>query len=263
MVYDEGSPAVIIDNATKSFNSHLVLDSFNMSIQQGSIYALIGPSGCGKTTVLRCIVGFCGMDSGSIRLNIKRKSQLGYMPQDCGLNDELSSEEIFYFHGRINFMTEQDIKSRIQQLVRLLDLPDVTQIVKSISGGQYRRVSLAVALLHDPKLLLLDEPTVGLDPVLRHDIWDHLKQLVTKQEKTILLTTHYIEEAKFADTVGFMMQGTLLEEGSPYHFIQTYRMNYLEEIFLYLANQHRNRITSELCSEYTKVRKPYFKQEIS
>ncbi|KAF4529688.1 hypothetical protein B566_EDAN010774, partial [Ephemera danica] len=167
--------AVYVENAYKYYGSSkspkVVLDRLNMTVPQGTIYGLLGASGCGKTTLLTCIVGRRRLNSGDIWVLGGRPGsrgsgvpgpRVGYMPQDIALFSDFSFRETI--------------------------------------GGQKRRVSLAAALLHDPELLILDEPTVGVDPVLRQRIWDHLVQITVRGNTTVIITTHYIEEARQADT---------------------------------------------------------------
>lgn len=168
-------------------------------------YALMGPSGCGKTTLLSCIVGTQKLDSGSISvLNGAvgmNKTKVGYMPQSESLVEELTIEELIHFFGTIYGMSHRKTSNRLEFLKNLLELPNVDELVRNCSGGQKRRISLAVCLVHQPELLILDEPSVGLDPLLRLKIWNFLETITRTEKVTVMITTHYIEEAKNADCV--------------------------------------------------------------
>ena len=150
-------------------------------------YGLLGASGCGKTTVLSAIVGLKSIDDGVItvfngtpgdRKNGIPGKRVGYMPQDVALYGEFKIKETLQYFGRIHGLTQAQIEAKMKSLTEFLELPDANTLIRNLSGGQQRRVSFAVALLHDPELLILDEPTVGVDPMLRQKIWNHLMQLV-------------------------------------------------------------------------------------
>ncbi|KAL1131155.1 hypothetical protein AAG570_012392, partial [Ranatra chinensis] len=132
-------------------------------------YGLLGPSGCGKTTLLNCLIGCQSLDSGSIALSVKKKSDVGYMPQEISLEGELTIGEVFMYYGRIHGMNKTAVEVRQKHLVDLLRLPSLAKRICRTSGGEQRRISMAVTLLHDPELLILDEPTVGVDPLLRNE----------------------------------------------------------------------------------------------
>lgn len=213
-----------------------------------SSYALMGASGCGKTTLIETLVGLKQLDSGTIALfgdHVgKNNMKIGYMPQATALIQEFSISETVNFFGTIYGMKKDDIESRLNFLQTLLDLPDTDQIVGTCSGGQQRRVSFAIALVHDPELLILDEPTVGVDPLLRTRIWDFLIDLTKKKNSTVLITTHYIEEAKQSTHVGLMRKGLLVAEDTPLNLLTTFGTNSLEEAFLKLSEQQESDIKS-------------------
>jgi len=149
---------------------------------------------------------------------------------------DLNISETLTFHGRLHEMSKQKIEERGKWLKSFLDLPDFSRIVGKLSGGEKRRVSLAVALLHEPRLLLLDEPTVGVDPELRARIWQHLRT-IADHGTTIVLTTHYIDEAGKADRVGLMRDGRLLAEEGPLELMDEHDSNSLEDVFLILCKR--------------------------
>ncbi|CAF0871109.1 unnamed protein product [Rotaria sp. Silwood1] len=206
--------AVSVTNAWKNYGhwykSITVLHDINLHVPTGIIYGLLGPSGCGKTTLLRCIVGRLELNRGEIIVLGKRPGSrghgvpgrsVGFMPQETALYKNFSISEMLHHFGRLHNMSHKDILSREEFLVSFLDLPSKSKNVSQLSGGQQRRVSLACALLQQPQLLILDEPTVGVDPLLREKIWSHLINISKTSKTTIIITTHYIEEARKADRV--------------------------------------------------------------
>ncbi|WAR05285.1 ABCGK-like protein [Mya arenaria] len=242
-------PAVVWGRQiTKSYGKLQVLNSLNINVPRGCIYGLLGPSGCGKTTLLRSVLGRLQVDSGHVVVLGDKPgahghkvpgSMVGYMPQETALFVDLTIAETLQYYGRLHKMTSQLIQTRSDFLVEFLSLPDKHRLVSQLSGGQMRRVSFCVALLHEPELLILDEPTVGVDPLLRERIWDHLINITshTGNQTTIILTTHYIEEAKQADKVGFMRYGRILAEEEPLKAIERFNMTSLENVFLRLCEE--------------------------
>lgn len=200
--------------------SNLILNGINISVPANGIYALIGPSGCGKTSILRMIMGYVDPDYGTVTVfghkPGSRKSpipgkDIGYMPQDTALNSGLTVHEMMKYFGRVYGMSSRMIRKSIDHLVATLNIPDMNQVIGTLSGGQKRRVSFACAVMHKPRLAMLDEPTVGVDPMLVEKIWKYMIQM-TKDGTTIILTTHYIEETKRANKIGFVKQGILVAE---------------------------------------------------
>ncbi|KAI5694735.1 hypothetical protein M8J75_004286 [Diaphorina citri] len=228
--------AVVLRNAYKKYGgtSTWVLKNLNMTIPRNQIYGLLGSSGCGKTTLLKCLVGALDLDYGSIELIVNSKKKIGFMPQETALFDEFTIAETFQFYASLYRIPSEEFRAKIKELTDVLDLPRDDQICST--GGQVRRVSIAVTLLHSPSLVILDEPTSGLDPVLANIFWRYLNRL-SVQGQTIIITTHYIEEARQANTVGLMRQGVLLAEDSPEVLISRYEVESLEDVFLCLCNQ--------------------------
>uniref|UniRef100_A0A8D8V747 ABC transporter G family member 23 n=1 Tax=Cacopsylla melanoneura TaxID=428564 RepID=A0A8D8V747_9HEMI len=231
--------SVEVTGAKKKIGNHEVLKGLNLRVPEKKIYGLLGPSGCGKTTLLNCIVGRNYLEKGSIKLTYNHIREIGYMPQELALIPELSIRETFLYFGKIFSMSNDQIERRSKEILDLLQLPRPNEIVGALSGGQQRRISFAVTLLHDPKLLILDEPTVGLDPILSQIIWERLKEMAFSG-KTIIITTHYIEEAKGAHMIGLMRDGALLAEQSPSSLLASHNCNYLEDAFLELCIQQQN-----------------------
>ena len=213
-------------------------------------YALMGSSGCGKTTLISCIVGVNQLDSGKIEVFNdevgKNNMKIGYMPQDISLVPEFSSKEMFYLYGTIFGMAKNEIRERYRFLMKLLELPDGNRFVRDCSGGQQRRISFALTLVHEPEILILDEPTVGVDPLLRHKIWEFLVELTRSKNVTVLLSTHYIEEAKDSTHVGLMRNGVQIAEATPQNILAICESATLEDAFLRLSEQQENHLKGKI-----------------
>ncbi|KAI7815043.1 ABC subfamily G member 21 [Rhyzopertha dominica] len=248
------SSAVYVKDAVKFYGKNQILKNLCMNVPRGNIYGLLGASGCGKTTLLSCIVGRKRLNSGEIWVlggmpgtvgSGVPGPRVGYMPQDIALVGEFTVRDAVYYFGRILEMKEEDVESRFRSLSKLLNLPPDDRYIKNCSGGQQRRVSFAAAMVHQPELLILDEPTVGIDPVLRDSIWQHLVEISEKEKVAIIITTHYIEEARQAHKIGLMREGRLLAEESPSQLLNLFRKDTLEEVFLILSRrQEEGRLTT-------------------
>lgn len=241
--------AVVVKSAFKNYGSLKVLEDFNMTVPKGAIYGLLGASGCGKTTLLECLNGRKELGYGAISVlgqkvpGARNETKIGYMPQATSLYADLTVQETLLFFGRLIGMDEHKIKERTRYLIELLMIPDPDQRLSDMSGGQQRRLSLAVALQHEPQLLILDEPTVGVDSVLRQLIWDHFRSLTASSEVTIIITTHYIEEALKANLVGLMRGGCLMAEDDPNNLLKLYQLPRLEDVFLkFCVSQNQSQI---------------------
>ncbi|XP_060530041.1 ABC transporter G family member 20 [Cylas formicarius] len=252
---------------TKS-NPCVILDGLNMTVPKGCIYGLLGASGCGKTTLLNCIVGRKRLNSGEIwvlggtpgsRGSGVPGPRVGYMPQEIALYGEFTIRETFKYFGWISGMTTEQIEAKIDFLINFLMLPDADKQVKNLSGGQQRRVSLAATLIHEPELLILDEPTVGVDPLLRQSIWNHLVEITKHGRTTVIITTHYIDETRQAHLIGLMRGGYFLAEESPERLISHYGADSLEDVFLKLSviqNMGKKRRSSILQSVTDSIHVP-------
>lgn len=161
------------------------------------------------------------------------------MPQEIALYEDLTIFEMLTYFGRVFLMNSQLLHKRVDHLIGLLQLPESQRFIRNLSGGQQRRVSFAATILHQPSLIVLDEPTVGVDPLLREKIWEHLMQLSIEKGCTILVTTHYIEEAKRASKIGFMRKGRILCEGQPLQLLKQHHATTLEQVFLHICVKKR------------------------
>ncbi|KAH8314097.1 hypothetical protein KR067_010439 [Drosophila pandora] len=245
--------AVEVRNGCKYYgsksNPKVVLNQLNMNVMRGSIYGLLGASGCGKTTLLSCIVGQRRLNGGEVSvLGVKPGepgsgvpgSRVGFMPQEIALVEEMTVKETIFYFGRIYGLTDEKIREKFKLLKELLQLPPATQMIKQCSGGQQRRLSFACAMIHDPELLILDEPTVGLDPMLREKIWNFLVETTRNSKLAVIITTHYIEEAKQANCIGLMRNGVLLAEDTPTNIMIKFGTQSIEDAFLILSQRQGN-----------------------
>uniref|UniRef100_T1J7I6 ABC transporter domain-containing protein n=1 Tax=Strigamia maritima TaxID=126957 RepID=T1J7I6_STRMM len=241
--------AVQIQDISKSYgfgrNKTKILSGVNLTIKKGTIYGLLGPSGCGKTTLLKLITRMLRPDSGFINIfghPVGSEEcgipgdRVGYMPQDTALYSLFTIKETMTYFGQIFNMREEDVHKKTIFLLDLLQLSNESALIKNLSGGQKRRVSFAVSLIQSAPLLILDEPTVGVDPLLRKSIWNHLLTLVQQNDVTVILTTHYINEVQEASMVGFMRDGNILAEGTPYNLLLKYESASLNDVFVKLCS---------------------------
>ncbi|KAJ3446657.1 hypothetical protein M0812_07981 [Anaeramoeba flamelloides] len=217
------------------------IHNLNLKVKKGEIYSLLGPSAAGKTTLLKLILGLLIKMKGKISIfgeepSLSLGPKIGYMPQDLSLYEQGTAQQVLRFFATLNGVDKAKTNSRIKTLMEFLQLPKTGRSMSQLSGGQRRRVSLAIALLHEPDLLILDEPTVGVDPLLRQKIWGLMRSL-TKKGVTVIITTHYIEEAIDGDAVGFIRNGTIIEEGKPYDLMKKHKCNTLEDTFLALCKK--------------------------
>lgn len=238
----DGYYAVCLRDVSFCFGRKQVLDNVNLCVPQGKIYALLGSSGSGKTTLLRCVLGRLKVDKGDILL-LKSTNEanvvqsfipgqgVGFMPQETVLFDDFSIKDTFQYFGCLYGLNSKELKIKSEFLTQLLKLPPMARIVSTLSGGQKRRVSLAIALIHEPPLLILDEPTVGVDPILRETIWKYLLEVSRINGTTVIITTHYIEEARTADLVGFLRFGQMLIEDNPVKVMEKFKTSTLEDAF--------------------------------
>ena len=219
----------------------------------------MGSSGCGKTTLISSLLGISKLDSGDIKLfgdTLDRchSLRIGYMPQEAAMMENFTIKETICFFGTIYGLKSKEIIERFQFLSEIFELPDERKRIKDCSGGQQRRVSLAVALMHEPEMLILDEPTVGLDCHMRNTIWEFFTKLSIEQNVTILLSTHYVEEAKRSNRVGFMRNGLMALEGSPQKILQSYKASDMNEVFLRLCEDQEKNISNLMenhCEEFS------------
>jgi ABC-2 type transport system ATP-binding protein len=232
-------PAVIAKDVRKRFGQLEALAGLELEIRSGEIYGLLGPNGSGKTTFIRCVASLVRPNAGSISVlgrtprDAVSAGRVGYMTQAAALYGDLSVTENLSFFARLEGV--EDTRARIDDVLRTVDLADRRHsIVSTLSGGLRSRVSLAAALLHQPDLLLLDEPTVGIDPVLRQEFWSHFRALAS-QGVTILVSSHVMDEASRCDRLGLIRAGRVLAEGTAADLVRRAGAPDLEAAFLKLA----------------------------
>ena len=217
--------AVKVENLVKKFGDLAAVDGISFSIKEGEIFGLLGPNGAGKTTTISMLSTILNLTSGKAVVNgfdVSEKADevrhsIGIVFQDPSLDDELTAYENMDFHGRL-YNIPKDIRERkISELLKLVELDDRKKsLVKTFSGGMKRRLEIARGLLHEPKVLFLDEPTLGLDAQTRNHLWKYIKNLNEEKKITIILTTHYMEEAdRLCDTVAIIDHGKIVAKGTP------------------------------------------------
>jgi len=226
---DKDKIAIKTNNLTKIFGSRIAVNSLNIEIKQGEIFSLLGRNGAGKTTTIKMLCCLLRPTSGNasvMNFSIKENSQkikeiIGVSPQDTAIAEHLSTWENLLLMGGVFGLKTDESKRRAKNLMELLELEDRKDQTRKLSGGLQRRLSIAMALISDPQILFLDEPTLGLDPQARKSVWNYIEKL--KNEKTILLTTHYLEEAdSLADRIAIMDKGEIIEMGTSSELKQKY-----------------------------------------
>jgi ABC-2 type transport system ATP-binding protein len=213
-----------VENLSKSYEDIHALKGVNFHVPEGELFAYLGPNGAGKTTTIRILTGLTRHSAGNAWLNgfniekegLVAKREFGMVMQSINLDQELTTFENLDIHGRLFYMAARERRKKIDELLSYVDLIDrKNDLVKQLSGGMKRRLMIARALVHSPRILFLDEPTVGLDPQIRRRIWGLIKR-IQHAGTTIFLTTHYIEEAEFlADRVAFLDEGRVVVVDTP------------------------------------------------
>lgn len=235
-------PALRTVDLTKRFGALTAVDRVNISVRRGEIFGLLGPNGAGKTTIMRILSGILVPSSGTAEVSgvdvrsdpesVKR--HVGYVSQRFALYDELTVSESLHFFGSLYNVGEDEKHRNIEDLLTLVQLQsEKDRLVRNLSGGTKQRLALACALVHKPRLLLLDEPTAGVDPILRRVFWDYFRHLV-RQGVTVFLNTHYMDEAGHCDRVGLMHQGRMIAVGAPSELIGESEEDSLEDAFVKL-----------------------------
>ncbi|MZP31229.1 ATP-binding cassette domain-containing protein [Heliobacterium undosum] len=215
---------IVLESLTKTFENRTVVDNLSLTIETGEFFGLLGPNGAGKTTTIRMLMTLAKPTSGRIiidgrdmtRDSMAMKSMIGLVPQHINLDGDLTARENLEMHGRLFGLSAEARKERMEELLAFVEMADrADEPVRRLSGGMKRRILIARALMHRPSILLLDEPTIGLDPISRRRMWDLVRKLNTGGQ-TIVLTTHYLEEADaLCNRVGLLNRGKLVELGTP------------------------------------------------
>lgn len=227
-----------IEKLSKSFGEQKVLDKIDFKLESGEIVGLIGPSGSGKSTLIKTMLGMEKADEGeALVLDYKMPkreilSNIGYMAQSDALYEMLTGYENLEFFGKMKGVPSDKLKKEIEYIAEIVDLTDdLKKLVSKYSGGMKRRLSLAIALIGSPELLILDEPTVGIDPSLRKNIW---KELFKQRDNGvgILVTTHVMDEAELTDKVGLLLNGNIIAFDTPQQLKEKNNVKTIEEVFL-------------------------------
>lgn len=232
-------PILHVANVSKSYGKHQILSNVNFSADTGQILGLIGPSGSGKTTLIKLIMGMEVPSTGTVEVlskkvpNLELLQRIGYMAQSDALYQDLTGFENLSFFASMFLMNKNEQKDRIAYVTRIVQLENAIQKkVLTYSGGMKRRLSLAIALIQNPEILILDEPTVGIDPELRKSIWQELNRLKNDEQKTIVVTTHVMDEADKCDELTMIREGKVITTGSPQALKEAYQVSNLEDVFL-------------------------------
>lgn len=250
---EHAQPMIAFSDATMRFGRKTplgdrrktVLDQVNLDVPAGRIVCLLGPSGCGKTTMVNLVMGILVPTAGTVRVLGEQapyptaRRRIGFMPQDTALYEDVTAAENLRFFGTLNGLRAPELADAIDDMLAFTRLdPDRNRLVGAFSGGMKRRLSLGVAMLHRPDLLVLDEPTVGLDPEHRRRIWERFRELAAGGA-TLLVTTHIMDEALQCDDVAMLRAGRVIAQGTPSALLAQTGTANLEDAFLALAGNER------------------------
>ena len=238
--------AIVIDNLTKRFEDVTAVDRLSLEVEKGELFGLLGPNGAGKTTTINILSGLLTPTGGSVIIGgydvqketMKVKELIGVCPQDSAIFPYLTGRENIELFGNLQTMPKEKLKQRTEELLGKVGLlEDSKRRVGKYSGGMKKRVNLIMAVIHDPEIAFLDEPTVAMDPQTRHAVWDFIKDL-KKQDKTVILTTHYMEEAEeLCERVGIIDHGKMIALGEPKELMTKFNQKNLEDVFIHLTGR--------------------------
>ena len=241
-------PIIEVKNLTKKFGDFTAVNDVSFSVEKGEIFAFLGPNGAVKSTTIKILTTLLSPTAGHLTLDnndVQKKPKdvrrsFGIVFQDPSLDDELTAYENMEFHGVLYDVPKKVRKERILHLLKFVELWDRKEsFVKEFSGGMKRRLEIARGLLHHPKILFLDEPTLGLDPQTRNHMWEYLRELNKTEKITVFFTTHYMEEAeRIADRIAIIDHGVIVASGTAEELKKQTQTNSLEEAFLKLTGKN-------------------------
>ena len=258
-----------VKNLTKKFKELVAVDNITFSVKKGEIFAFLGPNGAGKTTTIKILTTLLHPTSGEVSLHgfnpltekEEARKSFGIVFQDPSLDDELTALENLEFHSVLYSVPKKLSQERIEYLLKEVELWDrKDDFVKTFSGGMKRRLEIARSLIHHPKILFLDEPTLGLDPQTRKHLWEHIVNLNKKEGMTVFLTTHYMEEVeKIADSIAIIDHGKILHQGTAAELKSMTKTSTLEEAFLKLTG-HGIRDENSSATERMRMQRKLWKK---
>ncbi len=237
--------AISVKNLTKRFGSFTAVDQITFDVDQGEIFGFLGANGAGKTTAMRMLCGLSMPSSGEATVagfdlykNAEKiKQNIGYMSQKFSLYEDLTIRENIRFYGGIYGLSNSEIKIKTDHLVSSLKLEDkINSLVKSLPLGWKQKLSFSVAMIHDPKIVFLDEPTGGVDPITRREFWTMIFEAANRGT-TVFVTTHYMDEAEYCSRVSIMVDGQIAALGAPLELKSKYTAKDMGEVFLQLARR--------------------------
>jgi ABC-2 type transport system ATP-binding protein len=260
--------SIEVNNFTKKFGGFVAVDNISFDVKEGSIFAFLGPNGAGKSTTIKTLCTIQDISSGELKINgndvssekDKVRKDIGIVFQESTLDGKLTVKENLKLHCDFYDVPKEMVKERIKYALELVDLTNkANEFVASLSGGMKRRVEIARGLVHYPKVLFLDEPTTGLDPQTRANVWDYIQRLKKEKNITIFLTTHYMDEAEICDKVAIIDHGKVVAYDTPYNLKRKYTSSKLkivtkrkEELVYFLSKYELNyKIENECVIAYT------------
>ena len=243
MTATRGERSIEVDGLTRRFGAFTAVDAISFDVAQGEVFGFLGANGAGKTTAIRMLIGLLAPTAGSARVagyDVATQAELvkrniGYMSQRFSLYEDLTVRENITLYGGIYGLSDEAIEKRTAELVDRLDLrEDVDARVKSIPLGWKQKLAFSVAVLHDPKVVFLDEPTGGVDPITRRQFWE-LIYTTAAAGTTVFVTTHYMDEAEYCDRVSIMVDGRIVALGTPSELKAQYEARTIDDVFVRLA----------------------------
>ncbi len=238
--------AISVSKLSKCFNGISAVDGISFEVEEAELFGFLGPNGAGKTTTINILCGLMNPTSGEARVNgfdvmsspTEVRKSIGIIFQDPSLDERLTAHENLNFHGMIYHLPPKIRKARIDEVLNMVGLYSKKHnIVRTFSGGMKRRLEIARGLMHRPKVLFLDEPTIGLDPQTRQYIWDYILTLSEMEKITVFLTTHYMDEAEICQRVAIMDHGKIVDIDMPDTLKNKYRVSSLNEVFLHVTGR--------------------------